>query len=282
MAEEQLRKAVALMKQGEKKQASQIIQAVIKQDPDNINAWWLTANILSDQPERQKKALERVLSINPLHKGALKMMEGQETGKTVGYEPKAEREKAKPSQQAMTTQEIEFDWSKLEARDAMQKKKEKPAIEEDRAARIAGYAMIGFVAVILLVVIIFTAVPAIQDALRTQPDTVVVNFYQSFFTGNFDEARGYMCSEQLEAYDTMAELFAGALQEAHWEFSGLNAEIVEKTSDTATVNVSGSVSIIINGQTQTITIEELAQNSNSDTSESLRLENGKWCMASID
>lgn len=278
MAEEQLRKAFTLMKQGEKKQASQIVQAVLKQDRDNLTAWWLMANLL-DNPERQKKALDRVLAINPLHKGAVKMMAALERGETAGYETKAVREKAKPEQEVLTTQEIEFDWSKLEAIDA--KGKETPKMDENRAAKIGGYLMVGFAVIIVLVVVIFTGIPAIQDAMRTQPDEVVLNFYQSFLGGNFDEARVYVCSDKLETYDSLVDGASNVFGEARWDFSGVAAEIIEKNSETSTVQLSGEISITINDSTETFTMEELAENTGDNTLEALKLEDGQWCIAQI-
>lgn len=279
MAEEQLRKALALMKQGKKQEASRIAQAVLKQDRNNVNAWWLAANLFSDHPERQKKALERVLAINPLHKGALKMQEGLERGESVGYQSKSERQQAKPSQQVMTTQEIEFDWSKLEARDA--KKKETPAIEHDKAARIAYMAMGGFALVIIAAIAIFIVVPAVQDYLVPPPDKVTISFYETFFAGDFDGARELVCSDQLEQYEQISTVFASVLENTTWEFTDLKAAIREETADTALVNISGTVSITIDGTTTTTTIAKLAEESNDDTLEPLKLEDGQWCIAEM-
>jgi tetratricopeptide (TPR) repeat protein len=280
MAEEQLRKALALMKQGDRKQALQIAQAVIKQDRNNINAWWLTANLFSDQPERQKKALEKVLAINPLHKGALKMMEVLESGEKVGYQPKAERQKAKPSEQVVTTQEIEFDWSRLEAKDAANKKKG-DAIPEHHATRIANFAILGFALVIVAVIVMFVVVPTIQDIITPPPDKVVINFYKTFFVGDFDTARELVCADQLTKYERAVGLFSSVMEDTQWEFSDLAAEIKEQTADTASVKVSGSVTIKTNGESETLSLAKLAEQSNDDTLESLRYENDKWCIAEV-
>lgn len=63
----QLERAYDLIKQGREQEAIDIIEAVIKLEPDNDDAWWLLANATEDIATR-KRALETVLKIgtNPI------------------------------------------------------------------------------------------------------------------------------------------------------------------------------------------------------------------------
>jgi len=69
MYKEQLMKAFQLMKDGEKGQAAVMVKGVLREDPKNLNAWWLMSNLLEDEA-KVVKALERVLSIDPNHQVA--------------------------------------------------------------------------------------------------------------------------------------------------------------------------------------------------------------------
>lgn len=49
MAEQKLREAFELMKQGERNQAMMIIRGVLRENRQNVDAWWLMANLLEDE-----------------------------------------------------------------------------------------------------------------------------------------------------------------------------------------------------------------------------------------
>ncbi|MEO1643697.1 MAG: hypothetical protein AAFR67_00820 [Chloroflexota bacterium] len=66
MAQDQLKRAYALYKNGETNQASMIVRGVLREDPQNANAWWLMSHLVDDQ-DKVIKSLERVLKINPNH-----------------------------------------------------------------------------------------------------------------------------------------------------------------------------------------------------------------------
>lgn len=74
MINQQLDKAFNLVKEGEKRQAIIIIKEILKQEPENVSAWWLMANALSDEDEKIN-CLERVLVLDPSHQKAQKLMD---------------------------------------------------------------------------------------------------------------------------------------------------------------------------------------------------------------
>lgn len=69
MQNEQLVKAFQLMKEGEKGQAGVIVKGILRDDPKNLNAWWLMSHIFEDD-DKVVKSLEKVLEINPNHTAA--------------------------------------------------------------------------------------------------------------------------------------------------------------------------------------------------------------------
>lgn len=69
MAQDQLKRAAALIKQGEKGQAGQILRGILREDKHNTSAWWLLS-LVTDDKEKSIRMLEKVISLEPNHKGA--------------------------------------------------------------------------------------------------------------------------------------------------------------------------------------------------------------------
>jgi|GEM_PF-4103887 len=66
-------KAFQLMKEGEKGQAGMIVKGVLREDPKNLNAWWMMSHIFDDE-DKVVKSLEKVLQIDPDHAAARKRL----------------------------------------------------------------------------------------------------------------------------------------------------------------------------------------------------------------
>ncbi|MEL6527652.1 MAG: hypothetical protein AAFQ07_18275 [Chloroflexota bacterium] len=56
MAQDQLKQAFALIKQGNKAEASTLIKSVLREDRNNPNAWWLMALVVEDDDKRIRAA----------------------------------------------------------------------------------------------------------------------------------------------------------------------------------------------------------------------------------
>jgi hypothetical protein len=65
----QLQQAYQLIKSGQRQGAIEILQAVLRYDGNNADAWWLLANASTD-PAEQQDALETVLRLRPTHEQA--------------------------------------------------------------------------------------------------------------------------------------------------------------------------------------------------------------------
>ncbi len=73
MSRDELQRAYDLIKAGEGRQAETLLQPIVAEDPDNVQAWWLLANAV-DNPIRKRSALRQVLRLQPDHARAQAMM----------------------------------------------------------------------------------------------------------------------------------------------------------------------------------------------------------------
>jgi hypothetical protein len=280
MAEEQLRKAYGLMKKGQTKESLAIVQLVLKEDKNNVAAWWMMTNLLADDPQRQKKALERTLTLDPKHKLALQMQ-----AKMDGV-PETKTSQQMVRDQYKSTEEMMIDWGKLEARDAGKK-----TVDEDKASNVTkmvNYAMIGFVILIVVVIGGLWAFNTYQSSVTNTPQAKILSFYNSVLRGDTATARTIVCPDAQATFDSLAPLITqssdalkaqlGEGASITYDFSGLTAELVTQDTTTATVRVSGQISLSSPSLDTPLTHTVEATDANLDE---LRLENGVWCVAKV-
>jgi tetratricopeptide (TPR) repeat protein len=74
MAQEKLQQAATLFKAGDRKRAGELLMEVVKTDPDNADAWYGLA-ACTDDSEKKKFYLKKVLEINPQHARASHLLE---------------------------------------------------------------------------------------------------------------------------------------------------------------------------------------------------------------
>jgi hypothetical protein len=280
MAEEQLRKAYGLMKKGQTKESLAIVQSVLKDDKNNVAAWWMMTNLLGDDPQRQRKALERTLTLDPKHKLALQMQAKLDGVPAPKSSPQPKREDYN------STQEMMVDWGKLEARDAGKK-----SVDEDKASNVTkmvNYMMIGFVLLIVVVIGGLWAFNTYQSSVTNTPQAKILAFYNSVLRGDTAVARTIVCPDAQAAFDSLAPLITqgsdalkaqmGEGATITYDFSGLTAEIVSQDATTATVRVAGQILLSSPQLAEPLTHTVAATDANLDE---LRLENSVWCVAKV-
>ncbi len=74
MSEEKLKQAVLLYKQGNKSQAATLLGEIVRQDPNNSNAWYGLALSL-DEPDKKIFCLKKVIALEPSHQKARQLLE---------------------------------------------------------------------------------------------------------------------------------------------------------------------------------------------------------------
>jgi hypothetical protein len=280
MAEEQLRKAYGLMKQGQTKESLAIVQSVLKEDKNNVAAWWMMTNLLSDDPQRQRKALEKTLALDPKHKLALQMQAKLDGVPAPKSSPQPKREDYN------STQEMMVDWGKLEARDAGKK-----TVDEDKASNVTkmvNYMMIGFVLLIVVVIGGLWAFNTYQSSVINTPQAKILAFYNSVLRGDTAAARAIVCPDAQAAFDSLAPIITqgsdalkaqmGEGASITYDFSGLTADVVTQDATSATVRVAGQISLSAPQLAEPLTHTVEATDANLDE---LRLENGVWCVAKV-
>lgn len=291
MAEQQLLEAFSLIKRGDKKQAVSIISSVLKEDRQNALAWWLMAIVLDD-PVKKRKAVEKVLALEPDHAGANKML-----AKLSGNKPNVRTtiETIAAVEPSKTTQEIQHDWSKLEARHA--KKKKSTNTSEDQAVKLATYLMIGFGLVLAVIIFLVVGLPLLQNASPSQPpEEVVLQLYERLAYGDFEAAREHVCPDIMDEFDAVVDTYAEALEllrqiasgetdAGNYEvnFDNMNIEIIEETANTATAQLSGQIVYYYENFDFEfpVNVDDLNSVPGTATTEQLRLENGVWCISDV-
>ncbi len=74
MSAEPLQQAYRLIREGKKSEAVRLLVPIARSEPRNANAWWLLANALED-PDKQRRAVERVLLLRPDDTRARKLLD---------------------------------------------------------------------------------------------------------------------------------------------------------------------------------------------------------------
>lgn len=280
MVQKQLRQAFALMKQGDKRQATQIVQDVIKQDRNNVPAWWLMANILDDET-RKRKALDKVLSLDANHAGAKKMLASLD-----GTPLPASVKKTPPpgsSLDGRSTIEIEFDWTRLEEREA-RKVKPKSESSDHHAIRIASIAMTAVVIVIIIASIFLIVIPSIRNSQSaSQIEDTMTSFLEAIVTGEIANAETFVCEQNYRNRGRADSFTSGVniiYRQHHPNFSNMKIKVSDFTDDSAVAELSGNVRMIpTQGQAMTVPIADImgAEAFNyGTTSFEFILENEQW------
>ncbi len=79
MSSEVLQQAYRLIRDGSREEAARLLVPIVRTDPSNADAWWLLANAL-DNPEQQRRALKRTLSLRPNDERARQMLNRLQSG----------------------------------------------------------------------------------------------------------------------------------------------------------------------------------------------------------
>ncbi len=74
MSADTLQQAYRLIREGKKPEAVRLLVPIVRADPRNVDAWWLLANGLED-PDKQRRAVERVLLLRPGDARAQKLLD---------------------------------------------------------------------------------------------------------------------------------------------------------------------------------------------------------------
>jgi len=239
MAEEQLRRAFTLAKQGNRTEALQIVKTVLQQDKNNVKAWWLMANLL-EKPEQKEKAAQRVLSLKPEHAGAKKLLASL-TGSSSPQRPES----------TAATQEQQYDWSKLEAKN--NPKKSGGGIRTAAGCFIGVMVLAGFG--IIIAVILggqFLETARIRDSydidnssLEAQLESTIEYFLIEILEPDVRAANVFFCFE-MRSTTGQVEGAEGSLEgrsgfDVSFEGDGIRVSNISQDGDVIEARVRGDV-----------------------------------------
>jgi hypothetical protein len=74
MSQEQLQRAYNFIKVGQQREAMEILRPIVRNEPDNADAWWLVANAVTET-DFKRRALENVIRLRPNHVKAQNMLD---------------------------------------------------------------------------------------------------------------------------------------------------------------------------------------------------------------
>lgn len=106
-----IQQAIAAAKAGDKDQAREILQDILKQDPKNETAWWWLASVLDK--EDAIICLKNVLKLNPSNKKAQTVLAKLESGEDISTIPKKVEPRPRAPQQERSEEQVtEYSFSK--------------------------------------------------------------------------------------------------------------------------------------------------------------------------
>jgi hypothetical protein len=267
MSETQLRDAFALMKQGNKREALQLVQEVLRQDRSNVYAWWLLSHLIDDE-EKIVKSLEKVLSLNPEHPGARKrlaelrpeyshLMQSASAEKVKNTDPNGD-----PSAQY---------WSRLNS--------QRPVQRKGTSTRDKMLVWIGLGSIVFLVLAAFVlfsgigtffaeAIPEENDILARMdnyPESVAQAYFEALFREDVEALTEITCSDFKPRLDELLEDFEDLRPDlVSVDFTATRFEIEDLRTKAASVMISGSTTINRGGSSYTIRWEDMAADEGYD------------------
>lgn len=273
MPEQQLREAFELMKQGEKNQAMMIVRGILRENRQNVDAWWLMANLLEDE-DKILKCLNQILELNPEHRGARKKLESLRPDLAENLAP-LDDEKMKKNQ---------YDWSKLVAR-------------EVPTQQNTGRSFILRMVSIVVVITIFTVGPLLFSAIKDNipvnvegpsPVEVAQTQLTAAFNGDLDTALSLTCDSLKDEWRKMSNQLQSqaasvGLSKFEFDFSKTVFEVTEQKPQRTIIHLSGEVIIRAGGQENSFTYDDLMKMGdapNADPNVILIVSNNHWVVCS--
>jgi hypothetical protein len=277
MSDQQLREAFALMKEGKKQEAVQVVREILKADGKNDRAWWMMVQLLDDE-EKKLKAAERVLQLNPSHAGALKMLKPEQAAE-VGEKKKKRGD---------------YDWSKLE-------KAERERANTSSSGDMVAGAAIWFgrrflirVAGIILFLIGTPIFLFIRDNLPVgeitgaPPEEVVIAQLTAAFNGDIETMRYLTCDSLEDEWESEYRGLQSQAEDAgidgfQFDVSNMQTSVIEQSARRAVVELTGEIAVTAAGERVTIDIKELlvtGGGSEDDNKMSLIVQDSHWVVCS--
>jgi tetratricopeptide (TPR) repeat protein len=284
---QQLKQAYQLLKQGQRERARSMVERVLKQDKSSADAWWLLANAL-DRDDLKIKSLKRVLSLKPGHARAQQMLDelqatDDDFDDFFDPQPTPTDSRSNPPDP--------YDKPK---NDDFQLKKELPEVNDGSDTEMSNVVFFSSVGVILLVggmILAAIAMPLLSGGSNT-PEATVQSAIEAVRNLDVQRLQELTCKADRSEFDSDLSDFgmqgmtlddALAEEDIELDLSDLGSEVVSVEDDRASVRLSGTVGISMDGFSMTFDMDELLAMSDvnmDDTLIPLVYEEGEWRICS--
>lgn len=268
MQEQQLREAFELMKKGEKEQAMMIVRSVLREDRQNVDAWWLMANLLEDE-EKVLNCLNQILELSPEHRGARKMLASLRPDFAENLSPTANPVKKIKG---------DIDKSKLN---------EHQGKDLIRLIIVTLGLIIGAAIVIDFITIPFYASYHEQPVVLggPSPEEVVIIQFTAALNDDVMTMREYTCDRLESRWENLilrihASMISSGINpmDVIFDMSELNVKELSHDRDSVVVDVTGDVIIRVNGVERRVNILDISKIEQARVN--LTISNGHWVVCS--
>lgn len=276
MAQEQMRKAADLIKQGEKGQAGQILRGILRSDQKNAQAWWLLS-LTQEDNDKAIRCLERALAIDPNHQNAKKSLAKRKGNQTFAealpdYEPTAQKRKAS---------EDEDYWNKLKA---APKKRASQRTWMERFGRSMMFRVVIF-AIIAGGAAIYGLFldSSVEDVNGNSPSDIALKYEEAYWVENYNVMVSLTCPG-FESYtneiwaNTYTAQFDARPSDLSVDMGGIQVEELRRRPNEATIGFGGVVTWTAYGEAQRYDYDEevAAQGGDVWIGHNLRRVDGAW------
>jgi len=165
MNEDKLKQAVLLYKQGNKPQAARLLGEIVRQDPNNSNAWYGLALSL-DEKDKKIFCLKKVLALDPSHQKAIQILEQLQTEK-----------KASTSVQDETTRSVQHAIQKPASKNPIKKTIEESTPTEKKLL----YVLAGILALLVICLSIVGVTTWTKQQCTNRFENEMVSLLSQFF-----------------------------------------------------------------------------------------------------
>jgi len=261
---QELKRAAALIKQGEKGQASTILRGILRNDPHNVEAWWMLSYTF-DSADKSIQSLERALSVDPAHAASNKRIAKLRGATSIAspaptpVAPAAALDDRKPKRDIEVSEGY---WDRLEAGES---KRKSGGVARDMGGVLMGNPWLIRI-IVMVVVVSFGGLSTLflnmnaRDDNGDTPRDVVWAFEEAYWIEDHETMRSMICPG-FESYFT--EVWSGTYTYA-WgynpvsdvDLSRMRAEQIRRTTDEATVAFHGEVTWLVDGAQMTYSYDD--------------------------
>jgi hypothetical protein len=245
--------ALELIKKGQKQQARSIVRDILRQDRENVAAWWLMANLLEDE-EKVLKCLHQLLQLDPEHRGAQRKLSSMRSDLAHHFAPPPAEIKEKPIQERLIAPPSEQANAKSSRSSFAQR-------SVGIAFAVLSLLIVFGLSLVILFNMVFNSGSSLTDNAGNTPQQVTEAFIKALWLEDAEALYRLSCPDYHSEIDAIVADFSGYDYSA-WtvDTSQINFDLFYYQDKQAYVTVAGTASMLSEGQSYSINWNEEAHN----------------------